>query len=105
VRPLLALFCGVLRPLWIFGALAEDVWDRAGFAWDVSLLRAIHGYATPSRDAVMIVITGRRERLARPGAGGESARGAGDSGARRADQTIRHVGLAVRETIPLHQPA
>jgi hypothetical protein len=68
--PLLALFCGVLGPLWIFGALAEDVRDREGFAWDVPLLRAIHGYATPSRDAVMIVITGRRERLARPGAGG-----------------------------------
>src|SRR4051812_2709590 len=51
---LLALFCGVLGPLWIFGALAEGVWDRAGFAWDVLLLRTIHGYATPSRDAVMI---------------------------------------------------
>jgi membrane-associated phospholipid phosphatase len=56
--PLLALFCGVLGPLWIFGALAEGVRDRAGFAWDVFLLRAIHGYATPSRDAVMMVITG-----------------------------------------------
>jgi hypothetical protein len=55
--PLLALLCGVLGPLSIFSALAEDVWDREGFAWDVPLLRAIHGYATPPRDAVMIVIT------------------------------------------------
>jgi membrane-associated phospholipid phosphatase len=54
--PLLALFCGVLGPLSIFSALAEDVWDREGFAWDIPLLRAIHGYATPSRDAIMVVI-------------------------------------------------
>jgi hypothetical protein len=40
--PLLALFCAVLGPLWIFGALAEGVWDRAGFAWAVPLLRASH---------------------------------------------------------------
>ncbi len=26
--PLLALFLGVLAPLWAFGALAEDVWTR-----------------------------------------------------------------------------
>ncbi len=30
--PLLALFLGVLAPLWAFGALAEDVWTCAGFA-------------------------------------------------------------------------
>ncbi len=32
--PLLALFLGVRVPLWAFGALAEDVWNRVGIAGD-----------------------------------------------------------------------
>ncbi len=54
---LLALFCGVLAPLLIFGALAEDVWSREGFAWDAPILRFVHGYDTPARDTLMVAIT------------------------------------------------
>jgi len=52
-RSLALLFGGVLIPLCVFGALAEDVWSHQGFGWDVAILRFIHGFATPSRDALM----------------------------------------------------
>ncbi len=32
--PRRALFLGVRAPLWAFGALAEDVWNRAGVVGD-----------------------------------------------------------------------
>lgn len=53
----LALFVGVLSPLLVFGALAEDVWAREGFGWDERLLRAVHARATPSLDAIMLLFT------------------------------------------------
>jgi membrane-associated phospholipid phosphatase len=56
-RPLLALFLGVLVPLWIFGALAEDVWTHAGFRWDAPILLAIHAHATPALDRLMIGVS------------------------------------------------
>ncbi len=55
--PLLALFLGVLAPLWAFGALAEDVWTHEGFAWDAPILRAIHQVATPGLDRRVIAVT------------------------------------------------
>ena len=54
---LLALFFGVLAPLLVFGFLAEDVWSREGFAWDLPLLRAVHARATPSLDTTMLFFT------------------------------------------------
>jgi len=54
---LLALFSGVLAPLLVFGFLAEDVWTREGFAWDLPLLRAVHARATPSLDTTMRCFT------------------------------------------------
>jgi membrane-associated phospholipid phosphatase len=54
---LLALFIGILAPLLVFGFLAEDVWTREGFAWDLPLLRAAHAHATPTRDATMLFFT------------------------------------------------
>ena len=55
--PLLALFLGVLAPLWAFGVLAEDVWQREGFAWDAPILRAIHRVATPELDRLAVAVT------------------------------------------------
>src|SRR2546423_2624909 len=55
--PLLALFLGVLAPLWAFGALAEDVWQREGFAWDAPILLAIHRVATPEPDRLAVAVT------------------------------------------------
>ena len=55
--PLLALFLGVLVPLWVFGALAEDVWTHAGFRWDAPILLAIHAHATPALDRLMIAVS------------------------------------------------
>src|SRR2546426_8889312 len=56
-RALAALFGGVLLPLGLFGALAEDVWQREGFGWDVAILRFVHSYASTARDALMIVVS------------------------------------------------
>jgi len=54
---LLALFVGVLAPLLVFGFLAEDVWTREGFAWDLPLLRAVHAWSTPPLDTTMLFFT------------------------------------------------
>jgi len=43
--------------LWIFGALAEDVWTREGFSWDAPILGAIHAHATPALDRLAIAVT------------------------------------------------
>jgi len=56
-RSLALVFCGVLIPLCVFGALAEDVWSHQGFGWDVTILRFVHGFATPARDALMVAIS------------------------------------------------
>lgn len=52
-----ALFGGVLAPLCVFGALAEEVWSHEGVGWDAPLMRLVHGYATPTRDALMISVS------------------------------------------------
>lgn len=54
---LAALFGGILLPLFAFGWLAEDVWQREGFGWDVAILRFVHARATPNGDALMLFIT------------------------------------------------
>lgn len=54
---LVALFLGVLAPLWAFGALAEDVWRHEGVAWDAPILRTIHRVATPGLDRLAIAVT------------------------------------------------
>jgi membrane-associated phospholipid phosphatase len=54
---LLGLFAGILAPLVVFGDLAEDVWRREGFAWDGSVLWAIHAHANPTLDTIMVLIT------------------------------------------------
>ena len=51
---LLALFIGVLVPLFIFGSLAEDVVEREPFFFDVPLLQFLHGHSTPILDQVML---------------------------------------------------
>lgn len=50
------LFVGVLVPLAGFGALAEDV-RKGGLPWDDPVLQWIHGFASPSRDRAMLIIT------------------------------------------------
>ena len=54
---LVALFFGIFIPLLIFGKLAEEVWDHEGFNWDIPILNFIHGFATPVRDSLMVLIT------------------------------------------------
>lgn len=56
-QALLALFAGVLAPLFVFGSLAEEVWAREGFGWDERVLRAIHAHAAPGFDAAMLFFT------------------------------------------------
>jgi membrane-associated phospholipid phosphatase len=54
---ILALFFGVLLPLAVFAALAEDVVERENLWWDESLLRWLHGHATPVLDSTMVVVS------------------------------------------------
>lgn len=54
---LLGLFGGVLLPFVIFGALAEEVWEREGFAWDTPILWALHRHASPLLDTAMLRAT------------------------------------------------
>ena len=54
---LLTLFAGVLVPLAIFGALAEDVWEQEGFGWDTAILLAVHRHATPTLDRAALLLT------------------------------------------------
>jgi len=55
-KRLAVLLLGILLPLLLVGALAEDVLE-GGLPWDVPILRWIHGASTPELDRVMIVIT------------------------------------------------
>ncbi|HEX2210811.1 MAG TPA: phosphatase PAP2 family protein [Longimicrobium sp.] len=56
-KGLLALFLALLVPLAVFGALAEDVWEREGIAWDEPVLRGIHSVATPELDRWVVLLT------------------------------------------------
>ena len=48
------LFLGVLLPLIIVGVIAEDVFDKERFAFEAPLLLWIHGFATPTLDALAV---------------------------------------------------
>lgn len=52
----LLLFCGVLAPLLVFGDIAEDVWKREAFRWDVPLLEFLHSHASPVLDALALTL-------------------------------------------------
>jgi membrane-associated phospholipid phosphatase len=54
---LLALFAGVLAPLWLFGALAEEVLEQEPFAFDVPVLLFLHSRSSPLLDRVMILFS------------------------------------------------
>jgi membrane-associated phospholipid phosphatase len=55
---LLLLLVGVLLPFYIFGKLAEEVWENdGGFSWDVPMLLAVHQTAQPRMDAVAVYLT------------------------------------------------
>lgn len=54
---LLALFAGVLAPLWLFGALAEDVIEGESFAFDVPTLLWLRGMSSPALDQVMLLFS------------------------------------------------
>lgn len=56
VRVLL-LFCGVLLPLLVFGAIAEDIWDKETLRPDAPILSWAHSWANPQIDRWMLTIT------------------------------------------------
>lgn len=51
---LLLLFIGVLVPLWVFGALAEDVLEQERFFFDDPILLFLRSYTTAWLDNVML---------------------------------------------------
>lgn len=51
------LFIGVLGPLVLFGALADEVWEREPMPFDVPVLEAMRALHTPARDAFMTAVT------------------------------------------------
>jgi membrane-associated phospholipid phosphatase len=55
---LLLIFVGVLLALYIFGELAEEVWENEnGFSFDVPILLAVHQAAQPQLDTIAIFLT------------------------------------------------
>jgi membrane-associated phospholipid phosphatase len=56
-KQLLALFLALLLPLVLFGALAEDVWEREGIGWDEPVLRGVHSLSTPQLDRWVVLLT------------------------------------------------
>lgn len=55
---LLLLLLGVLLPLYGFGELAEEIWEKEdGFPWDVPLLLWLHTHAQPQLDFLASWIT------------------------------------------------
>lgn len=64
---LLGLFCGILLPLVILGALAAQVREGATVPSDVGGLHLIHHYASPRRDAIIAFATIAGGWLALPG--------------------------------------
>jgi membrane-associated phospholipid phosphatase len=54
VAAVAALFMGVLLPLWIFGALAEEVTDGELLPFDQPVLFWLHDHATPMLDRFML---------------------------------------------------
>ncbi len=51
------LFVGVLGPLVLVGALADEVWEREPMPFDVPVLEAMRPLHTPARDAFMTAVT------------------------------------------------
>ncbi len=43
--------------IFVFASLAEDVWFKEPFSWDVPIIQAIHRLASPILDRVMLLIT------------------------------------------------
>lgn len=55
---LLLVLIGILLPLWGFGNLAEEIWEKEeGFPWDLPILQFIHASATPQLDALASTLT------------------------------------------------
>ena len=51
------LLLGVVLPLILLAELAEDVWRHEGFAWDLDLLRFMHGRRGPVLDVPMLALS------------------------------------------------
>ena len=54
---LLRLFLGILVPLLVFGVIAEDVLEKARFAFETPLLLWIHSFASPALDRLALLFT------------------------------------------------
>lgn len=48
---------GVIAPLALFGALAEDIAAREPLRFDASVLTWLHAHATPTLDRIMLAVT------------------------------------------------
>lgn len=57
-RLLLLLLGAIFLPLYVFGELAEEVWENEeGFSWDIPILLAIRATASPQLDNFAIILT------------------------------------------------
>lgn len=55
---LLLLLIGVFLPFFVFGKLAEEVWENdGGFSWDVPILLTVHQFTNPTLTAFVVVLT------------------------------------------------
>jgi membrane-associated phospholipid phosphatase len=53
-KRLILLFAGVLVPLFVFGLLAEEVFDKEIFSFDQPILLFLHAHATKRLDQLMV---------------------------------------------------
>ena len=51
------LLLGVVLPLILLAELAEDVWRREGFAWDLDVLKFMHDRRGPVLDVLMVSLS------------------------------------------------
>jgi len=54
---LLRLFLGILVPLLVVGVIAEDVLEKARFAFETPLLLWLHSFASPALDRLALLFT------------------------------------------------
>ncbi|GAA4018829.1 phosphatase PAP2 family protein [Deinococcus rubellus] len=54
---LVRLFLGILLPLLIVGVIAEDILEKARFAFETPLLLWIHSFASPALDQLALAFT------------------------------------------------
>lgn len=55
--PILVVFAGILLPLAVLSGLVDELRENETFFFDAPILQALHGLATPGRDAFFMLVS------------------------------------------------